>query len=275
MLKHIDESIYREYRKALFSANTFSFSGPTIAEVPPPMDSKKTVLRPENFFTPLLDLPTDHPARLYISGRQIHESQLKYIWFTPVFWEKLHQLKPEQKIREGHDEPRVIFPIMDTTNTYMVGLQGRALDPEAKLRYVDCQIIKGEPRLFGQERINRHSTVIVLEGPVDSFFVDNSIALCGASKNPEGIPEDRVFYLDQEPRNPHIMERYKSLIDQGERMVMLPDEFFDLDANDIFKIKGWSRQEFKEFVLTHTKSGLRAKLKLAEWMRLCPKKERK
>jgi hypothetical protein len=71
------------------------------------------------------------------------------------------------------------------------------------------------------------------------------------------------------------MERYKSLIDQGERMVMLPDEFFDLDANDIFKIKGWSRQEFKEFVLTHTKSGLRAKLKLAEWMRLCPKKERK
>ncbi len=276
MLKHLDENIYREYRRSLFSANSYDFSGPTIKEIPPEMESKKVMMHPSNFFVPLTGLSENHPARLYINSRGISLDMFKYIWYTDTFWKNIQQLKPDQKVRSDHDEGRVIFPIMDPTNTYMVALQGRSLDPDAKLRYVDCQIMKGEPRLFGQERINRHSPVIVLEGPVDSFFVENSVALCGATKNPEGLPEDRIFYLDQEPRNPNIMERYKSLIESGEKIIMLPDEFLEHDANDIFKIKGWNRSEFREFILNHVKSGLRAKLKLAEWMRLCPnKKERK
>ena len=54
-------------------------------------------------------------------------------------------------------------------------LNGRAFSPD-ELRY---QIIKAKPsanKVFGEERVNINKSIInVVEGPIDSFFIDNSI----------------------------------------------------------------------------------------------------
>lgn len=274
LLKLIDEAIYKQYRKEMFTSSRVSFSGPTYTEIPVQNKAKEVVLRPENFFQSVVYLPPNHPANVYLSSRKVPVSQSDRIWFTDEFWSTLKQLNPEQKIREGHDEPRIIFPIMDPTNSFMVALQGRSLDTNSKLRYVDCQMVKGQPRMFGQERINSLYPVILTEGPIDSLFLENGVGLCGAQRNPEGLPGNRIFYLDQEPRNPNIIERYRSLVDAGESVIMLPDEFFEMDVNEIAVSKGWNRKDLTEFVLCHVKSGLKAKLKLSEWSKLTPNKKK-
>lgn len=273
LLKLIDEAIYKQYQREMFTSSRISFSGPLYTEVPVQNNAKEIVLRPENFFQSVVNLPPNHPANVYLGSRKVPVSQSNRIWFTDEFWATLKNLNPEQKIREAHDEPRIIFPIMDPTGSFMVALQGRSLDPEAKLRYVDCQLVKNQPRMFGQERINSHTPVILTEGPIDSLFLENAVGLCGAQRNPEGLPNNRIFYLDQEPRNPQIMKRYQDLIDSGESVIMLPDEFFNMDVNDIAQSTGWSRKEMTEFVLAHVKSGLKARLKLSEWMKLTPIKK--
>lgn len=270
LLKQLDENIYKQYRRSLFQSNRLIFSGPSDPLMEQPKEAKKVVLHPRNFFTPILDLPEDHPSRSYIRSRCVPSSAYSRIWHSDAFWETVKQLKPDQKVRDGHDEPRVIFPVMDKTNTFMVGLQGRSLEPNAKLRYVDCQIMKDESYLFGQELINRDFPVLVVEGPIDSLFLENCVALCGATKNPKYLPDNRIFYLDQEPRNKHIMKRYEDLIEAGERLVFLPQDFWELDANDIAKQTGWSKSRFTEFVLQHVKHGLRAKLELAKWRKYTP-----
>lgn len=275
LLSTIDHDIYRQYRKAKFSHSGFSLSGPPLKEmIEAKNDSKVVVLHPDNFFTNILELDDRHPARLYIERRKIPTDQLHRIWYTDTFWSIVKQLKPEQKVRTENDEPRIIFPIMNRTNEYMVGLQGRSLEPNAKLRYVDCQILK-EDYMFGLETVDFSKTVIMCEGPIDSLFLENAIGTCGASKKLDMLPfDDRVYYLDQEPRNQHIMKRYKQLIDSGESVVMLPNEFFDIDANDIALKYGWNRTQLTNFVLRFVYRSTRAKLKLAEWFKLTPKENK-
>ena len=37
-----------------------------------------------------------------------------------------------------------------------------------------------EPKIFGLDEMNKKLPVYVVEGPLDSTFIDNSIALCGS-----------------------------------------------------------------------------------------------
>lgn len=272
-LRDIDESIYRDYlRESVKSRGSFSdsadydegfWSMPAKGSADP---IRKWAL-PEDFFTPLLDLPDEHEARVYIAGRKVPEECQTRIWFTSDFRSVSNNLDREKFAKPGQiwPESRVVLPCMEMDGSRMSAFQGRSLEKDAKVRYI---MIRNDPqgtRLFGLDSVNPSSTVMVLEGPIDTFFVKNSIALCGASVSVEIPVKDRIFYLDQEPRNPQIVGRLYSLVESGERICILPDEFSEKDANEIHIEMGLSRSELYNLAVEHSYSGLRAKLKLSRW----------
>jgi hypothetical protein len=124
---------------------------------------------------------------------------------------------------------------------------------------------KQYPKLFGLDRIDKNEKIYITEGPFDSLFVSNSLAMCGAdvSLGDFGI-DDVTWIYDNEPRNKQIVERYKKCIDSGKSIVIWPDSVKEKDINDMV-MAGHNVQSMIE---CNTYSGLEAKVKLNLWKKI-------
>ena len=121
------------------------------------------------------------------------------------------------------------------------------------------------PKIYGLDDINTGETVYVTEGPFDSTFIPNSIAMCGADGDVSkwGITNP-VWIYDNEPRNRQIVERLATTIDRGDRVVIFPKNILEKDINDMYL----SGQNVQRVVESNIYQGLEAKLKLNDWKRV-------
>ena len=121
------------------------------------------------------------------------------------------------------------------------------------------------PKIYGLDDINTGETVYVTEGPFDSTFISNSIAMCGADGDVSkwGITNP-VWIYDNEPRNRQIVERLAATIDRGDRVVIFPKNILEKDINDMYL----SGQNVQRVVESNIYQGLEAKLKLNDWKRV-------
>ena len=121
------------------------------------------------------------------------------------------------------------------------------------------------PKIYGLDNIKTGETVYVTEGPFDSTFISNSIAMCGADGDVSkwGITNP-VWIYDNEPRNRQIVERLAATIDRGDRVVIFPKNILEKDINDMYL----SGQNVQRVVESNIYQGLEAKLKLNDWKRV-------
>ena len=121
------------------------------------------------------------------------------------------------------------------------------------------------PKIYGLDNIKTGETVYVTEGPFDSTFISNSIAMCGADGDVSkwGITNP-VWIYDNEPRNRQIVERLATTINRGDRVVIFPKNILEKDINDMYL----SGQNVQRVVESNIYQGLEAKLKLNDWKRV-------
>jgi transcription elongation factor Elf1 len=160
------------------------------------------------------------------------------------------------------DEPRIIIPLF-YQNT-LVGFQGRSLGP-SKIKYITVMLNDNAPKIYGIDEIEKSKTVYITEGPFDSTFIRNSIALCGADGDVSkwGI-SDCVWVYDNEPRNAEIHSRISRAISDGQKVVIWPSTIKEKDINDMI-LSGLNVQSVIE---SNTYSGLEAKLKFTTWKKI-------
>jgi hypothetical protein len=121
------------------------------------------------------------------------------------------------------------------------------------------------PKIYGLDEIQKDKTVYITEGPFDSTFIHNSIALCGADGDVGkwGI-DDCVWIYDNEPRNREILSRISRVIETGQKVVIWPSTIKEKDLNDMV-LSGLNIQSVIEL---NTYSGLEAKLKFTTWKKI-------
>ena len=121
------------------------------------------------------------------------------------------------------------------------------------------------PKIYGLDNIKTGETVYVTEGPFDSTFISNSIAMCGADGdvNKWGITNP-VWIYDNNSRNRQIVERLATTINRGDRVVIFPKNILEKDINDMYL----SGQNVQRVVESNIYQGLEAKLKLQDWKRV-------
>ena len=121
------------------------------------------------------------------------------------------------------------------------------------------------PKIYGLDNIRGDAPVFVTEGPFDSTFIRNSIAMCGADGDVGkwGI-SDPVWVYDNEPSNKEITTRISNTIDRGDKVVIWPNNIKEKDINDMV-LAGHSVQELLE---SNIYNGLKAKLKFNTWKRI-------
>ena len=163
-LKEVDPVIHKQYVFERFKGNKTGRG--TVVEEP-----KFNFEAPK--FKPRLDLPKasqNSAAKKYLENRKLNPDKFYY---TDKFkaWSNSHKQTFDNV---KYDEPRIIIPLF-YKNT-LVGFQGRSLGP-SKVKYITVMINDDAPKIYGLDQIRRGAPVYITEGPFDSTFLHNSIAL--------------------------------------------------------------------------------------------------
>ena len=121
-------------------------------------------------------------------------------------------------------DQRLIIPFYNEEKE-LVAFQGRALG-ESKMRYITVKVIPDVPKLYGADKVNKDESIYVLEGPIDSMFLENAVAT--ADSNLETITKaiDKskvVLVFDNEPRNKEICEKIDRAIENHFHVVIWPE----------------------------------------------------
>jgi len=208
-----------------------------------------------------LKLPkaSEHPKSSgYLTARKLNPTDFYYAERFKKFVNTLKQTFEDTK----YDEERIIIPLYYEKN--LIGLQGRSLGP-SKVKYITVMLNDDAPKIYGLDNIRKDAPVYITEGPFDSTFIRNSIAMCGADANVDrwGI-SNPVWIYDNEPRNIEIVRRIGNTIDSGDSIVIWPESIDDKDINDMVM----SGLDVQSVIESNTYSGLEAKLKFNTWKKI-------
>ena len=207
------------------------------------------------------DLNTSHPAREYLEKRGIKD--LDYFYYCPKFKEWTNKKKKTfDTLRQ--DSPRIIIPFRDKDGR-LFGYQGRSLAPKAKMRYITIMLDEDKPKIFGQDRINYEKPIYIVEGPFDSTFIQNSVAMAGSDVDIRTFGwSDHIYIYDNEPRNREIVNRISKVISRGDKIVIWPQKIQQKDINDMHL----AGHDVQTLVESNTYQGLTATLKFNDWKKV-------
>jgi hypothetical protein len=251
-LKQLDLTIHKQYIFEKFkegnTGRNFTAEEPKFHFESPKFKSK-------------LDLPKaseNLDAKLYLENRKLNPDKFYY---SDKFKEWTNSLQPTFDNIEN-DEPRIIIPLF-YQNT-LVGFQGRALG-FSKIKYITIMLDDDAPKIYGLDEVKKDQTVYITEGPFDSTFISNAIALCGADGDvSKWSIGDCVWIYDNEPRNAEIHRRIEHCISNGEKVVIWPSSIKEKDINEMI-LSGLNVQSV---IKSNTYSGLEAKLKFTTWKKI-------
>jgi hypothetical protein len=255
LIKHIDVSLHKQYTLEKFkdghTGRNFVVDEPTFQFEAPKFKKK-------------LKLPKateSAKASGYLTARQLDTSKFYYAKHFKKFVNSLKQTFDS----EEHEEDRVIIPLYYKKN--LIGIQGRSLNfsnPKS-IKYITVMLDDDAPKLYGLDDVDTDKPVFITEGPFDSTFIRNAIAMCGADADVSkwGI-SNPVWIYDNEPRNREIVNRISKTIDSGDSVVIFPSNIEEKDINDMV-VSGLDVQSVVE---SNIYSGLEAKLKFNTWKKI-------
>ncbi len=248
-----DEYIMERYKKGTTGKGSY---------VPKPKFDKPVFKKTGNLES-ISDLNNEHTAVKYLRDRKIPEKFFGELFYTGRFYSWTNTQKPSFNII-NKDQPRIIIPFIDETKKWF-GFQGRSLDARDRLRYITIMLDENKPKIYGLNRIDKTKPIYVVEGPFDSLFLDNSIAMAGSDVDSRTFGwSNYIWVYDNEPRNREIVNRITRTIDRDEKVVIWPNDIQQKDINDMV-LGGHNVQKVVE---SNTYQGLEAQIKLNEWKKV-------
>ena len=256
-LKDMDTVLHKQYVMEKFKdghtrgkgkANSFVIDKPELKFEAPVFKSK-------------VDLPkaSENPiAKKYLENRKLNPDKFYY---TDKFkaWSNSHKKTFDDV---NYDEARIIIPLFYQKT--LIGFQGRSLGP-SKVKYITIMLDDEAPKIYGLDNIRRDAPVFVTEGPFDSTFIRNSIAMCGADGDVGkwGVSTP-VWVYDNEPRSKEITTRISNTIARGDSVVIFPSNIHEKDINDMVL----AGHDVQSIVESNIYKGLEANLQFNTWKRI-------
>lgn len=179
------------------------------------------------------ELPPDHIAIKFLESRKISEDKWDRFGYTKSFGLFAKQLNSDYNLLEKDE--RILIPIFDENNQ-LVGVQGRAVG-NIKPKYITLKKSDDVRLIYGMDTVDKSKPIYVVEGPIDSLFLPNAIAVLGLGNFLEIRKklqnQNLIFILDNEPRSRNVSNMMRELIDINEKVVIFPSHIKDKDINDM------------------------------------------
>ena len=259
-LKDLDPETHKEY---VFEKFKDGKSGKNfVAEKPEEIFSKLDSSKPNFKKKVTIDLPSAfdiNTSKVYLESRAIFRGNFYY---AENFQDFVNTIKPGTFSNTKYGEERIVIPLV--RNEKLIGIQGRALSSNP-IKYLTIMLDDDAPKIYGLDKIDTTKPIYIIEGPFDSTFVENSVAMCGADIDIGSFGwSDYIWVYDNEPRNREINNRISRTIDRGEKVVIWPSNIKQKDINDMV-LSGHNVQEIVE---SNVYQGLQANLKFTTWKKI-------
>jgi transcription elongation factor Elf1 len=263
-LKDFDVVLYDQYVMERYKSG---ITGKNSNTPNPNFQFEKTVFEKKHKINlpTIAELNTEHPAKVYLQDRKIPDKFLNQLYYCENFKKWTNEQKYTFESTDK-DEPRIIIPL--TNNGEIIGFQGRSLNKNSKIKYITIILDENQPKIYGLDNIDWKKTVYITEGPIDSMFINNAIAMVGADIDKmfllSNLDVDFVIVYDNEKRNKQIVERMEKAIDLKLPIVIWPSNVNEKDINDMVL----SGLDVNSMLKSNRYSGLEAKAKLISWKRV-------
>ena len=252
-VKTIDPTLHKQYTLEKFKEG---HTGRNFVVEAPKLEFTKPV------FKKSINLPkasSDPVAKEYLVNRKIDPDKF---YFADKFmeWTNTQKRTFDTIIR---DESRIVIPMYDGDKN-LIGFQGRALG-KSLTKYITVMLDEEAPKIYGLDTIDKKLPIYVVEGPFDSTFINNSVALCGSDGDLGYLKgSNTILVYDNEPRNREIVNRIGKCIDRGETVVIWPNGIIEKDINDMVL----AGHDVMSMLKLNTYSGLQAKIKFNNWKKI-------
>jgi hypothetical protein len=218
-------------------------------------------------------LSPDHRVKKFVDARKIPTPYHAKLFCCPNFKQFTNSIVPNKFDEESinRDETRLLIPFFDKDKN-MHAYQGRAIG-NSSVKYITIIINDEVPKVYGLDTVNFDKTVYVVEGPIDSMFIPNSIATAGGDlisavgSFDSEAKSSMVIVYDNEPRSKETVKKLDKAIMQGYSVCIWPENLEHKDINDM-ALSGLT-SEFIQFIIkSNTYKDLAAKLALTKWSKL-------
>jgi predicted RNA-binding Zn-ribbon protein involved in translation (DUF1610 family) len=252
-LKELDPTLHKQYTLEKFKEG---HTGRNFVVEEPNFEFAKPVFKKK------LDLPkaSEVPiAREYLEKRKLNPEKF---YFANNFKQWTNTQKQTFNTID-RDESRIIIPMYDKDSN-LIGFQGRALGISSN-KYITVMLSDDSPKLYGLDQVDSSKSIYIVEGPFDSTFIQNAVAMCGSDVDIRSFNwSDYIYVFDNEPRNREIVNRISKTIDRGEKVVIWPSNIKEKDINDCV-LAGLN---VMDVLKSNIHSGLEAKIKFNNWKKV-------
>ena len=271
LIKYVDATLYDEYVLERYKGGASKHNAHKDVSSILPEENPKLELLMDSVLDGvkrLAMLDEDHPAVQYLINRKIPRDKWDLLYFAPRFKAYTNSVtaKFQEPILDEH--PRMIIPFFKP-NGKCFAFQGRAYGSEEP-KYYTIKVDETEEKIYGLDRVDYSKRIYVVEGPIDSLFLPNAIAVSGASFDTPTIRQlltNATIVMDNEPRNKDIVKQLDKYIELGYNVCMFPDNIQEKDINDMI-LAGRTPDEILEVINTNTTSGIEAQLKFSKWKKI-------
>jgi len=264
-IEQIDNLLYKEYVMEKFvkkDEQPKTEPNPDFAfDFKPDFDKPSRLI--DNLMDRLDTLPSDHEAVKYCQSRKIPKSQFHRLYYVDDI-RTLSQLNTKYTQALNIKQPRLALPCI-TSDGQLSGLTLRGMRGE-KLRYIQLKIKENDLQVFGLDTVNTDEEVYVVEGPIDSLFIDNAIACVGTAFGKVDKLRLTFFTMifDNQPRNKEVCKLIQDQIDAGNKVCIWPDYIYEKDINEMIT-SGLTQDKIKYIISNNTYQGLEAQLQFTQW----------
>lgn len=269
LLKYVDSNLYQEYTLENYKESGAPRSAhkdvddaiPAIIHQPQVDDDVLLKLKR------LDKLSLDHPAVKYVIKRKIPTKQWHLLYFCPRFIHFVNSLIPGKIKSAINEHPRLIIPYFGDDGKCFA-FQGRAFGNETP-KYMTIKLDDTKERIYGQERLDRQKRVYIVEGPLDSLFIPNAVAVSGSSFDTPAVhnlKQNATVVYDNERRSPQLLKLIEKTIEQQFSICLWPDTIEQKDINDMVK-SGMTVDQIIDIIDSNTFTGPEAVLRFSTWRR--------
>ena len=262
-LKNLDAHTYQQY---VFERYAKGENGPKahksaeeLVKFEEPIFKPKPLL--EQVAQQLDTLDDGNEAVQYCLSRKIPFDKFSELYYIPSV-KDIQNIAPEYSSIKT-SEPRLLLPFYDESGE-LTGVTMRGLRGES-LRYIMIKLQEDAPLIFGMNKLNKTHPITIVEGPIDSLFLNNSLAVAGTGFSKiesMNLPKELItIVFDNQPRNIEVCRLVEKYIKLDYKVVIWPCGYLEKDVNEFVE----AGKNVQQIIHENTYQGLMAQLKFTEW----------